>query len=78
MAKNDITGDSIFSKKNSKDYEDNYDLIFKKRKYPIRDAEWNEDRIDIIGSNGNDGLHYDESEIQEMVDKITHQTHIED
>jgi len=24
--------------------------------------EWNEDRIDIIGQNGNDGLHYNEDE----------------
>ena len=29
-AKNDITGDSIASKSNSKAYQDNYDLIFRK------------------------------------------------
>jgi len=25
----------------------------------INDLEWNEGRADIIGSNGNDGLHYE-------------------
>ena len=29
MAKNDITGDNLISKTNSKSYEDNYDLIFR-------------------------------------------------
>lgn len=26
------------------------------------DEEWSEDRMDVVGSNGNDGLHYDEVE----------------
>lgn len=30
-SKNDITGDSLISKTNSKDYENNYDLIFGKK-----------------------------------------------
>ena len=32
VAKNDITGDSIKSRTNSKAYQDNYDLIFGKKK----------------------------------------------
>ena len=71
MAKNDITGDSIFSKKNNKNYEDNYDLIYKKKNKPIRDPEWNEDRMDVIGSNGNEGLHYNDNETQKIVDDLT-------
>ena len=33
--KNDITGDKIISKKNSTDYTDNFDNIFRKRKAEI-------------------------------------------
>lgn len=51
--KNDITGDSIISKTNTKQYEDNWDRIFGKKK---KDEElFDEDRIDIIGQNGNIG-----------------------
>ena len=32
VAKNDITGDSIQSRTNSKAFDDNYDLIFRKKK----------------------------------------------
>ena len=32
VAKNDITGDSIQSRKNNKAYEDNFDRIFGKKK----------------------------------------------
>lgn len=32
VAKNDITGDSIQSRKNNKAYEDNFDRIFSKKK----------------------------------------------
>jgi hypothetical protein len=36
---NEITGDAILSRKNSKQYEDNYDLIWgKKNKDPICDV----------------------------------------
>ena len=49
MSKNDITGDSIRSKPLSKAAEDNWDRIFGKK----------QSRIDNIGQNGNDGLHYE-------------------
>jgi len=32
VAKNDISGDSIQTRTNSKAYQDNYDLIFRKKK----------------------------------------------
>ena len=31
----------------------------------LKDAEWDEKRMDVIGQNGNDGLHY-EDEYYEM------------
>lgn len=34
MSKNDITGDNLISKTNSKAYDDNYDAIFGKKKVP--------------------------------------------
>ena len=43
---NGITGDSLVNKPNSKEYEENYDKIFGKKK----------SRIDVIGQNGNDGI----------------------
>ena len=46
---NGITGDSLVNKPNSKEYEENYDKIFGKKK----------SRIDVIGQNGNDGDHYE-------------------
>lgn len=70
VAKNDITGDKLQSKLNTKEYEDNFDKIFGKKKHNLERAEstpnqsvecskdWDEKRVDIIGSNGNDGLHY--------------------
>jgi hypothetical protein len=30
----------------------------KKRAATIETGDWNENRVDVIGSNGNDGLHY--------------------
>lgn len=70
VSKNDITGDKIQTKiGNDNKYEDNYDAIFRKNKVgnatptpdkPVEPTEeWDEDRIDTIGSNGNEGLHYD-------------------
>lgn len=47
--------------KNKKAYDDNYDKIFgKKEEYFDSDetTSWDEDRIDIIGLNGNTGDHY--------------------
>jgi hypothetical protein len=46
---NGITGDSLVNKPNSKEYEENYEKIFGKKK----------SRIDVIGQNGNDGDHYE-------------------
>ena len=64
--KNDITGDNLISKKNTKAFEDNYDRIFGKKKLPLNEYpnnsddpdEWDERRVDIIGSNGPTGEHY--------------------
>lgn len=61
-ARNDVTGDWIQSKPNSDQFEKNFDLIFRKKK-PSDDVsphlhEYEESRIDIVGQNGNDGLHY--------------------
>ena len=53
MSKNDITGDKIQTKPSTK-YADNFDKIFRNKP----SLEWDEQRIDIIGQNGNDGLHY--------------------
>jgi hypothetical protein len=64
--KNDITGDSLVSKTNSKAYEDNYDKIFGKKKkvhYAGTFSNFDEDRIDVIGQNGNIG--YTDADIQE-------------
>lgn len=72
MSKNEITGDDIKSRVNTKTYEENYEKIFRKEKrnvgYPpltsnqpvesTNKDDWNEERIDIIGSNGNSGEHY--------------------
>ena len=49
-AKNDVTGDFIRSKPASDMFEENFDRIFRKKK--------DESRIDVVGQNGNDGLHY--------------------
>jgi len=48
--------------KQKKQYDDNYDLIFgRKEKYFDSDDSsdtWDEDRMDLIGTNGNTGDHY--------------------
>ena len=46
--------------------EDNFDAIFRKnkvvdKKLKVVDDDWNEKRIDIIGSNGPTGEHYNQS-----------------
>ena len=69
---NDVTGDKIQSRINTKQFEDNFDRIFGKKDkntvgYPPLTADkpvepaddWDEKRIDVIGTNGNDGLHYE-------------------
>jgi hypothetical protein len=50
-ARNDVTGDFIRSKPASDMFEENFDKIFRKKK--------DESRIDVVGQNGNDGLHYE-------------------
>ena len=68
---NDITGDKIQSRVTNKQFEDNFDRIFGKKDKttvgyppltpdkPLEPAEdWDEKRVDIIGTNGNDGLIY--------------------
>lgn len=71
VARNEITGDKIQSKLSNKQYEDNFDKIFSKKDKvesptlttdkPLEPTEdWDEARIDVIGCNGNDGLHYKE------------------
>lgn len=70
--KNDITGDFLISKVNTKEFEDNFDLIFRKKPQSldaayerrameeglVKEPVFDENRIDIIGQNGNDGEHY--------------------
>ena len=62
MSSNSITGDSLVSKVGNKEQQDKYaegfDRIWNKKKKP---SEWDENRIDTIGQNGNDGLHYSEA-----------------
>ena len=52
-AKNDVTGDFIRSKPASDMFEENFDKIFRKKE------KKEESRIDIVGQNGNEGLHYE-------------------
>jgi hypothetical protein len=50
-SRNDVTGDKIQTKGIlSKEAEDQWDIIFGKKK---------QSRIDTVGQNGNDGLHYE-------------------
>ena len=49
------------TKETRESYEDNYDRIWgSKKKQSIPDEDWDEIRMDIIGINGNQGLHYDQ------------------
>ena len=83
--RNPITGDEIKSKINTKEYEDNYDRIFKRKPQSLDAAyerrammqglvvnplfeenkelwtEADEKRMDVVGTNGNEGLHYEEN-----------------
>lgn len=69
---NDVTGDKIQSRINSKQFEDNFDRIFGKKDKatvgntattsdkPVESTnDWDEKRIDIIGQNGPTGAHYE-------------------
>tara|TARA_R110000744_G_scaffold156589_1_gene272258 strand:+ start:305 stop:505 length:201 start_codon:yes stop_codon:yes gene_type:complete len=40
-----------------KEYTRRWEAVFS-----IKEAEWDETRINIIGKNGNDGLHYEDIE----------------
>ena len=51
-SQNDVTGDWLHSKPNSKQFEENFDRIFRNK------DKKEESRIDVVGQNGNDGLHY--------------------
>ena len=46
--KNDVTGDSLISKVNTQAYEDNFDLIFRKRKVETEDGYEEEERLERI------------------------------
>ena len=64
-AKNDITGDALISKINSKEFEDNFDRIFRKKPELEQEPEYSEDwsdRIEVIGQNGNIGYKTNENE----------------
>ena len=73
MAKNDITGDNLISRCLSPEGEKQFEKIFgvkKKEKYippPLStefvDTSWGdgESRIENIGRNSNDGLHYEQT-----------------
>ena len=67
VARNDITGDKIQTRDGlSEQGKENWDTIFppkkKERWIPPPLPDFNEDRIDVIGQNGNDGEHYDQVE----------------
>jgi len=49
VAKNDITGDSIASRVNSKEYEDNFDHIFRKNKIASDKPEDGDQRLNNEG-----------------------------
>ena len=51
-AQNDVTGDWLHSKPNNEMFEQGWDRIFGKKKKE-------ESRIDVVGQNGNEGLHYE-------------------
>lgn len=72
-SRNDVTGDLLRSKPANDMFEEGWDRIFGKKKFECNTAcghhECNDhqgeckrlnkqSRIDTIGSNGNDGLHY--------------------
>jgi predicted small secreted protein len=63
-SRNDITGDWIKSKPNSEQFEENFDRIFRQKTVDPLPKETphkilRQSRIDTVGQNGNDGLHYE-------------------
>lgn len=76
-AQNDITGAWLVSKPNNEMFEKNWDLIFGKKKKVLEESiKENEEvykelsRMDIVGQNGNEGLHYEEKEINKAWDQM--------
>jgi len=64
MSSNSITGDSLVSKVGTKEqkekYDEGFDRIFRKK--PKYSEDWqDEDRDKAISQNGNEGLHYSET-----------------
>jgi hypothetical protein len=67
-SKNEHTGDLLQSRMNSKAFEENFDRIFRRKETfeeLAKSVKDNEEifkqlsRIDTVGQNGNDGLHYE-------------------
>ena len=67
---NDITGDVLVSKVINKNFDKGFDGIdwsvkleptLKDKPLVQSDVAFDEERIEIISQNGNDGLHYEES-----------------
>lgn len=67
MATNDITGDNLISRTLTPEGEKAFDRIFGVKKKtnggwtPPPLPDFDENRIDVIGQNGNDGNHYNET-----------------
>ena len=60
--KNDVTGDAIISRVNTKAFDENFARIFGKKKTVAYSEDWQtEERAKAIAQNGNDGLHYNQS-----------------
>lgn len=62
-SRNDVTGDLLRSKPANDMFEEGWDRIFGKKENRFNEAmervkELEKSRIDIVGQNGNDGLHY--------------------
>ena len=71
-SKNDITGDRLINKTLSKEGEANWDRIFSKKNKETS-------RIDVIGQNGNEGIHYEvelDKSTGEPVKKFDFEKHI--
>ena len=57
--KNPITGDLLQSRMNSKEFEENFDRIFRSHLKDHHETHEKLARIDTIGQNGNTGDHYE-------------------
>jgi hypothetical protein len=58
-SKNEHTGDVLQSRMNSKEFEENFDRIFRSHLKEYKETHEKLARIDTIGSNGNTGDHYE-------------------